>query len=100
MKDFFFSFLKKEFKTGDSKRCTVEKFKFSQILLSDKNATSLCSRNISTLLIKYPTIPQVNSPCTWGGHTGAAVVQCTALSWVLSTEICQTDGQFFFSIRT
>ena len=32
------------------KRCTVEKFKFLQILLVDKNATSLCSKNISTLL--------------------------------------------------
>ena len=30
-------------------RCTVEKFKFWQILLGDKNATSLCSKNISTL---------------------------------------------------
>ena len=28
---------------------SVEKFKFSQILLGDKNATSLCSKNISTL---------------------------------------------------
>ena len=27
----------------------VEKFKLSQILLGDKNATSLCSKNISTL---------------------------------------------------
>ena len=27
----------------------LEKFKFSQILLGDKNATSLCSKNISTL---------------------------------------------------
>ena len=31
------------------KRCIVEKFKFLQILLGDKNATSLCSKNISTL---------------------------------------------------
>ena len=30
-------------------RCTVEKFNFLQILLGDKNATSLCSKNISTL---------------------------------------------------
>ena len=30
---------------------SVEKFKFSQILLGDKNATSLCSKNISTLLL-------------------------------------------------
>ena len=30
--------------------CTVEKFKFSQILLGDKNATYLCSKNISTLI--------------------------------------------------
>jgi hypothetical protein len=27
----------------------VEKFKFSQILLVDKNATSICSKNIFTL---------------------------------------------------
>ena len=27
----------------------MEKFKFSQILLGDKNANSLCSKNISTL---------------------------------------------------
>ena len=27
----------------------IEKFKFSQILLDDKNATSLCSKNVSTL---------------------------------------------------
>ena len=36
-----------------SKSCenliSVEKFKVSQILQGDKNATSLCSRNISTL---------------------------------------------------
>ena len=37
---------------------SVEKFKFSQILLDDKNATSLCSKNISTLC-KIAT--QVNS---------------------------------------
>ena len=29
--------------------CTEEKFKFSQILLGDKNATALCFKNISTL---------------------------------------------------
>ena len=29
---------------------SIEKFKFSQILLDDKNATSLCSKNISTLI--------------------------------------------------
>ena len=28
----------------------VEKFKFPQILLGNKNATSVCSKNISTLL--------------------------------------------------
>ena len=28
---------------------SIEKFKFLQILLGDKNATSLCSKNISTL---------------------------------------------------
>ena len=31
-------------------RISVEKFKFSRILLGDKNATSLCSKNISTLV--------------------------------------------------
>ena len=29
--------------------CAVEKFKFSQILMDDKSATSLCSKNVSTL---------------------------------------------------
>ena len=32
---------------------TALEFKFSQILLGDKNATSLCSKNISTLLYMY-----------------------------------------------
>ena len=30
---------------------SVEKLKFSQILLGDRNATSLCSKHISTLLL-------------------------------------------------
>ena len=32
---------------------TVEKFKFSQILLGDKNATSLCFKNISIMILTY-----------------------------------------------
>ena len=39
-------------KTSSEAFASVEKFKFSQILLGDRNATSLYSKNISTLTVR------------------------------------------------
>ena len=86
MKDFFFLFWKKN---GRLKKVHSRKIQ----IFANFAKWSLCSRNISTLLIKDPTIPQVNSSCTWGGHTGAAAAQCSKLGSVRRLwSVGRTDG--------
>ena len=62
----------------------MEKFKFSQILLGDKNATSLCSKIISTLL-KLPT-KNWSSTRTLGVVIGSTLGPTVILPLVCSTS--------------
>ena len=55
---------------------SVEKFKFSQILLCDKSVTSLSSKNISTLtLMKIVRYTMTNWWCHRRKHPGSKVVK-------------------------
>ena len=61
---------------------SVEKFKFSQILLGDKNATSLCSKNISTL---PKTKKEVTKICNEPGRSEYSSVVCPIIKGLSKT---------------
>ena len=65
----------------------VEKFKFSQILLGDKNTTSLCSKNISTLLLLYHYLFGDTQGPNMLRHVVALRKQRTALTFHLITTL-------------
>ena len=71
------------------------KLKFWQILLGDKNATSLCSKNISTLLILFDPILG-KSYCRSVQNSGDNYFNCCHFTIFFSFE--QSSRRYFFRV--